>query len=369
MNPNNNLRIRAYFFLLPFFCSSILNALTQNAEIHDWRTLDRKIQSILKRENDLSQQKLDLEMAMNDASDNILLLKNSIKEKRLVVLHRIQYLNKNSGSDLIRFLMESSNPGELDRFIKYFSIQTKLDLDLLTQYKKDLYNLESERRKLSTRISKLNETQIKMKQEAESYNLALEKKNSLINQMRKRLKNDPKDWNRELLLAKKLNNIEKINFYESLLNKNIMDRKGQLASPTDFRVKFRFGPLKLSPQSPSLPLQGILFESPMGSMVKAIATGTIAWIGNIDGIGDTIILNHGRDFYSIYSRVQLSKINIGDIIEEGSPFTKVALNPSPLGTGLYFEIREQGKPTDPLRWILTKQESLTKDTVPWENIQ
>lgn len=346
-----------------------LPASNKNSLVKEWRTIDTKIQSILKKEGDLSQQKLNLELALNEATDNIQMLNKSIVEKRSTVLNRLRYLDSNSGADLIRNLLESTNPGELERNLKYFTIQTQLDIDLVRQYNKEVTKLESERTLLGLRISKLNETQRDLKQEADNYSNELQKKNLILNKMRRRLKSDAKMWGQELLAAKQNNNLDKINLYESLLNKNLLDRKGQLLSPTDFSIKIRYGILKTTPQSPALPFQGVLFESPVGAQVKAIADGTIAWIGSIDGIGDTIILDHGRNFYSIYSRVQLSNKHIGDIIEEGSVFTKVVPSLSQLGGGLYFEIREHGRPTDPLRWILTKQELLTKDSIPWENIQ
>lgn len=365
-------RLTILLVLFSFFhilSSLAFSSIKKSNLIREWKSIDAKIQRILTREGELSEQKLNLELALNEATENIQFLSQSIKERRDLVLNRIRYLNRDSGAVLLRNLMESSNPGALDRQLKYISLLTESDVDLIKQFNKDLSKIEQERSNLARRISKLNETQRQLKVESETYLSELEKKNLILSKVRRKLKHDATAWNRELQLAIKNNNKEKINFYQSLLNKNLLDRKGQLISPSESNIKYRFGVIKLSPKAPTLPFQGLLFQNTVGSPVRAIADGKIAWVGSIPGLGDTLILDHGRDLHSIYSRVQLANKQIGDMIEEGATFTKVILSSGQLDAGLYFEIREHGRPTDPLRWILTKQEILSKDSTPWENMQ
>ncbi len=218
-------------------------------------------------------------------------------------------------------------------------------------------------------MSKLNELHRDLKTQSETFISELKKKGEILTKIRRRLKSNSKMWTQELKSALTNKDKEKANLYQSLLNKNFIDRKGQLTSPSDGNVRFSFGVLKLDPVTPALPFHGVLFESAPGSSVRAMADGTVAWIGTIQGLGKTVILDHGRDLHSVYSRVQLANINIGDMIEEGSTLGKVDFARGRFGEGLYFEVREGSLPSDPLRWILTKSELFTKESNQWENVQ
>jgi murein DD-endopeptidase MepM/ murein hydrolase activator NlpD len=354
------------FFSIPH---SGLTTETNSALLKEWKTVDTKIRNLSAKETELLNQKISLELAVSETTENIKLLTDVINEKRNFTMNRIRYLNQDSGADLLRHLLESSNPGELERNHKFFMIASRLDVDLIRQYNRDIIRLENERQKYSMRISKLNELHRELKNQSESFVGELKNKGLILNKIRRRLKSNSKSWTHELKQALLSKNTEKANLYQSLLNKNFIDRKGQLTSPTDANVKFNFGVIKLDPLAPVLPFHGVLFDSQQGSNVRAMADGTVAWIGNIPGLGQAVILDHGRDLHSVYARVQLAKLAIGDMIEEGATLGRVVFTNHRLGTGLYFEVRERALPSDPLRWVLTKSELFSKEFNQWENVQ
>lgn len=337
--------------------------------LQDWRAADRKIESLSRKETELLNQRLNIELALSETTENIKSLGEMIETKRSIIISRIRYLNNNSGTDLIRNLIESSNPGELERNHKVFMIATRLDLEMVRLFNKDLVKLEKERQKQSQRIAKLNELHRDLKTEADEFIGELKKKGQVLNQIRTRLKSNSKVWTDQLNRAIANNDVEKINLYQSLLNKNFLDRKGQLTSPTNGPIKIRFGVLKMDSVTPALPFHGILFESSPDTPVRAIADGTVVWTGSISGLGETLVLDHGRDLHSVYSRIRLSKLKAGDLIKEGAHIGSVARSNDRMGNGLYFEIRENSLPTDPSRWILTNSELLSKENNPWESVQ
>ena len=357
--------IFGFFFTISNFAFSVTN----NYLIKEWKLIDTKILKISAKETEIINQKLNIELALSETSENIKTLTDIIFEKRNLITNRIRYLNQDSGSDLLRNLLESNNPGELERNYHFLLIATSLDIDIIRQYNRDIIKLEKEQQKYSLRISKLNELQRELKIQSDIFFSELKNKGVILNKIRRRLKSNSKMWAEELKRALSNHNDDKYHFYQSLLNKNFMDRKGQLTSPTDSNIHYSFGPLKLNPLTPAIPFHGLLFESPIGTPVRAMTDGTVSWIGQIQHLGSTIILDHGRDLHSVYSRVQLAKLKIGDMIEEGSIIGKVEPSQSRLGKGLYFEVREGTLPSDPLLWILTKSELFKTESDQWENVQ
>lgn len=363
-----------FFILFPFVLTlkslPLLASSSQNILLlQQWKKADQQLSKISTKETELTNQKLQLELALNETTESIQRLTNIIAEKRDYILKRVRYLNQESGSDFLRNFMESNNPGELDRNMRFYLAATRSDLELLQQYNRDISKLEFERKKYAQRIAKVKILKNALQQQLDVHMKVVQKKNELLTQIKNKMKTNSSLWQQELKLALKNKNNDKIQFYQSLLNKSLLDRKGRLTSPTDFAVKYGFGAIKLTPAAPALPFHGVLFDSPPGALVKAIADGFIAWMGPIEGLGDTIILDHGREIHSLYSRVTLANLHIGDMIEEGTIFSRVNKSTDFIDNGLYFELREHGKPTNPLRWILSKPELLPKDSSNLENIQ
>jgi len=355
-------------------CNSVLKfahaTTSQNITLlQDWKKADAQLYRISLKETELTNQKVDLDLALNETIENIKYLSNLVADKRNYIIGRIRYINQDSGSDFLRNLVESSNPGELDRNMKFYLAAVQSDVGLIQFYNKDLLKLESEKRKYSQRLAKLNELKLAIKNQFDSHIRELNKKNDLLNKIKSKLKTNAIQWKRELESAIKSNDKDKIQFYRSLLNKNILDKKGQLLNPTDFDVKYGYGMIKFSPASPALPFHGVLYNSPVGAPVKAIADGTIVWIGLIDGLGDTVILDHGQEIHSLYSRVTLANLHIGEMIEEGMEFSKVNKSTFLMDSGLYFELRDHGRPTNPLRWMANERDPLLKNSNAQEKMQ
>lgn len=355
---------------LTFTSFPLLASTSQNVLLlKEWKKADQQLSKISLKETELTNQKLQLELALNETTETIQRLTELIDEKRDYILKRVRYLNQESGSDFLRNFMESNNPGELDRNMRFYLAATRSDLELVQQYNRDISKLDSERKKYTQRISKAKILKEALQRQLEVHMKVVQKKNELLTQIKNKMKTSASLWQQELKLALRNKHKDKIQLYQSLLNKSLLDRKGQLTSPTDFAIKYGFGVIKFTPTSPTLPFHGVLFDSPPGALVKAIADGSIAWMGPIEGLGDTIILDHGREIHSLYSRVTLANLHIGDMIEEGAIFSRVTKSTDFIDNGLYFELREHGRPTNPLRWILSKTELLQKDSSNLENVQ
>lgn len=343
--------------------------LTNSQLIKEWKVADGKVHSISVKEADLLNQKLNIELSLSETTENIKNLSELIEMKRDLIISRVRYLNQDSGSDLLRNLIESPNPGALERNHNFFLISTRLDIELVKQFNRDLVKLERERQKHSLRIAKLNELHRDLKTQSEKFINEMKHKGKLLSLIRQRMKSNSKIWSEELEKAVSERDSEKINLYQSLLNKNFFDRKGQLTSPTDGNIRLQFGVLKVDATTPALPFHGVMFDSQPGTPVRSIADGNIAWKGLISGLGQTIIIDHGRNLHSVYSRMIPSTLNVGDPVKEGLSIGKVASSNDRFGNGLYFEIRESALPTDPTRWILTNTEIFSKETNQWENVQ
>ncbi|MGK2914078.1 MAG: murein hydrolase activator EnvC family protein [Porticoccaceae bacterium] len=100
--------------------------------------------------------------------------------------------------------------------------------------------------------------------------------------------------------------------------------------------------------------KGIDIQSAAGRPVTAAATGTVVYAGNgLPAYGQLIIIKHDDTYLSAYAHNRKLFVSEGVVVKSGQTISEVGGDPANPGR-LYFEIRERGKPVDPLR-LLPKQ--------------
>ena len=95
---------------------------------------------------------------------------------------------------------------------------------------------------------------------------------------------------------------------------------------------------------------GIVLAAPLGSDVRAVAGGRVAFSDWLRGFGLLIIIDHGDGYLSLYGQCETLLKAEGDWLDAG---TLIATSGQieALGPGLYFELRLQGRPVDPRAWL------------------
>ena len=123
--------------------------------------------------------------------------------------------------------------------------------------------------------------------------------------------------------------------------------KGDLPWPVEGQVQHRFGEARTHRTR----WQGVYFRAPTGSEIRSIAPGRVAFADWLRGFGLLAIVDHGDDRVSLYGAADSLYVRLGDWVERGEPIASVGQSGGHSVVGLYFEIRESGKPTDPLAWL------------------
>ncbi len=122
--------------------------------------------------------------------------------------------------------------------------------------------------------------------------------------------------------------------------------QGQLLSPFRGKIVVVFGHsedkvTKLKSFSP-----GITIKGKAGGRVTAVADGTVAYIGNLRGYGNFVIIDHGDQYYSTYGGLGKTSVEINEYVVAG---TTLAL--ADRAGRVRFELRHGREPLDPVKWI------------------
>lgn len=96
--------------------------------------------------------------------------------------------------------------------------------------------------------------------------------------------------------------------------------------------------------------QGNIIKAKEGAPVHTISNGRIAYSDWLRGYGLITIIDHGDGYMSLYGHNQTLLKEVGDWVENNEIIATVGSSGGLKSVGLYFEIRHNGKPSNPSRW-------------------
>ena len=96
---------------------------------------------------------------------------------------------------------------------------------------------------------------------------------------------------------------------------------------------------------------GIDFKGQKGDPVKTTADGKVIFTGRKGGYGNCIIVKHKNDFETLYGHLSHIDVKDGQEVSTGDVIGKVGSTGRSTGTHLHYEVRKNGKPINPVKFL------------------
>ncbi len=124
--------------------------------------------------------------------------------------------------------------------------------------------------------------------------------------------------------------------------------RGLLALPVRGELGNRFGGPR---EDGGLTWKGLFIAAKPGEDVRAVAKGRVVYADWLRGFGNLMIVDHGNNYMTLYANAEALLKQVGEVIRGGDTIATVGNSGGNPESGLYFEMRHEGKPFDPLAWI------------------
>lgn len=96
--------------------------------------------------------------------------------------------------------------------------------------------------------------------------------------------------------------------------------------------------------------KGIDIAGKLGQPVLAAGNGTVLYAGRMRGYGNLVIVKHGGNLLSAYAHGKTILVKEGQTVSKGQKIAEMG-NSDTDSVKLHFEIRQQGKPVDPIKFL------------------
>lgn len=126
--------------------------------------------------------------------------------------------------------------------------------------------------------------------------------------------------------------------------------RGTFEWPVKGPLVTRFGPSRDSRFGTAIVRNGIEIAADEGTSARAVHGGVVAYVAPFAGFGNLVILDHGGGAYTMYGHLAEAHVQQGTRVPRGGVVGTVGV--APVGSAaLYFEVRIDGRPVDPLQWL------------------
>ena len=269
--------------------------------------------------------------------------------------------------DYLKLLLSGRDPNQTARDLYYYSYISRAQAEFIRSLRANvagLAQLASEGRAKSAQLAELEAQQRSSRkellaQQAERRKV-LAKLAQQIRSQRRQIKSLQRDEQR---LSRLVEELSKVIAPATALRRNekVPERgseaglfsalKGKLRLPARGELINRFG----SPRSDGgLSWKGLFIRGSSGQEVRAVASGQVVYADWMRGFGNLLIIDHGQSYLTIYGNNESLLKQVGDRVGSGDTVATVGNSGGSPDSGLYFEIRHQGKAFDPMRWVSLK---------------
>ncbi len=145
-------------------------------------------------------------------------------------------------------------------------------------------------------------------------------------------------------------------------------RRAFLRSPLEFsRITSGFSNARYHPVLQEIRAhRGIDYGAPIGTPIKAVANGTVDFVGRQGGYGNVVILSHANNVTTVYGHMNNFAANIrrGARVSQGDVIGTVGMTGLATGPHLHFEFRISGVHMDPLKVAMPEAQPITNALRP-----
>lgn len=97
--------------------------------------------------------------------------------------------------------------------------------------------------------------------------------------------------------------------------------------------------------------EGVDLAAPTGTPIDAADSGKISFVGRKNGYGLCVMINHGNGLQTLYGHTSRTFVKVGQSVKKGQRIASIGSTGRSTGPHLHFEVRKNGNPVNPLRYI------------------
>lgn len=337
------------------------NRQEQTTIVNKIKDLDEKVAQIEANISKTNEEINKLDTEINGTQEEIKTLENNIKENEEALGKRLKVINNNYSMGYLKVILSSTSLSDFFNNIYIVKQVVEQDKILLQELDDNKVAVESKEKELEDKKQKQEE----LKSQLQSDNESVQADKSELQALKNELEKEENDLESELekIAAEAAAKIaaeqaakEEAARQESSNNGPTSGPTGVISSgswpvPGHTRISSPYG----YRQHPVLNVQklhtGVDIPAPKGTPAVAIDNGTVIFSGTQGSYGNTVMIQHDDGKVTLYAHNSELVVSVGQRVQKGQVVTKIGSTGRSTGPHLHFEVRINGKHTNPMPYI------------------
>lgn len=313
--------------------------------------INRKMRRTVSKTAKLEIERKGVEENLRRVEEHLRELEQVSEEMKMRLAERLRVLHRLGGASMARILFSSGSSSQLERNLKILGAISTRDREAIQDYQKNLDEIRKRRERLAERRNQLRNLSAELEKQKQQLAKDQGLKQKLLKGVQKKHLFALKDL-QKLKEQTRRAGFEDTTLLDSLLRPSFFEQRGQLPTPiSNGQLVRTFGVEKAGENSWMIMNKGLRWAAPKGSPVQAVFSGRVAWVGRIGEQGETVILDHGDHYYTVYSELTSVRVEVGQEVQAQEILAAVGGSHLEDQAGLHFEIRHFSEPDDPQQWM------------------
>ena len=341
------------------------------------RTSERSISEVNRGLLTLAREQGKIGQSLTELKKNIDTGRADVVRQQALLDRTIRHQYMYGNADALRLMLNGQDVAEVDRQIHYFGYLSRARATMIGSLKQSLAalaTLESEahikQEELAVNADAQKQARAQLQSERAARQRVFIQIKADINKHRREVGRLKRDEDR---LAKLIDQLAKALAIEreerkvrqsdriqqkgqsvdsvadaSFIGRAFATLKGKLKLPARGELQGRFGGPR---EDGGVTWKGLFIRAEAGQTVKAVADGRVVYADWLRGFGNLLIVDHGGGYMSLYGNNESLLKQVGDKAQSGETVASVGSTGGALESGVYFELRHEGKPFDPMKWV------------------
>lgn len=330
------------------------------------RVSERAISNSNRELYKLTQQQREASLTLGQFQQQSKQLSQEMQEQQLLLAKLLYQQYLGGRQEYFKLLLNNHDPNQAARELQYYEYIAQSRAAWLKTMRGNLAKLNAvtaQARQKNIELAELQAEQALQKQsllqEKNAKQQVLKKIALQLKQQRREIGRLQRDENHLAKLLEKLSRIlaqPKANLRpkedsvsaQHSHDATFLSLKGRLPLPVKGKITNKFGSTR--PDSPVL-WKGLFVQAAASQPVYAVAPGRVIFADWLRGFGNLLIIDHGLGYMSLYGNNETLYKQVGEDLQAGDTIAAVGNSGGNENYGLYFELRHEGIPLDPGKWI------------------
>ena len=286
---------------------------------------------------------------------NLNINKKELKAQKILLGKRFRQIYKEGPVFPLKVAFSSESMSDLLQRLKYMELVAEHDANLMADYRIRLDGLNGEKESLLAVRAKLVRLEKDALGKQGEFEKARKDKKYFLKNIKKKKRLGIKTRKELLKASNNLNDLigKLLTKLVSGAGLDITDKKGRLSLPVKGKILNKFGRQKDKQFASFIVHNGINIRVRTGVSVRSVFDGKVLYTGELEGYGNLVIIGHGKDYHSLYGHLDRISVKQNQMVQTGDIIGLSGDTGSLIGETLYFEMRKNGKPIEPVRWFKT----------------